>query len=476
MWRRSVSAWSGLRDRWFLPLWIPVLGLGAAAIADYDDARWMAREGLDVLAGGGIVHPDRWGWAPVPHDFVPTSPGWDVVLGMAWHLGREPGLLIATAATLAACLWVVALAARALGAGDTAIIAALLTGFVVMGSFLNPRASVVAVALLLLQFLLVRRSNSTVRIALSGFLCAYAGIWIHGSWTALALAAAVGNVWLIHGDRQADRNSRRTRALVGAIAPPLGALAGPLGTDAWTNAARVAEQCRSVITEWSTPWALGGADLALWLALLAATAALLWFAAQERSLQLRQLLALLALGAVIAGAVAARFMLIGGFLALPVLASALGRGLPWDRIRRCLGERGHERYWRNIATLLLILAIPTDIAALAMHAYGPDPAILSLPGHCRLFASDKLSKPISLYRPDVQTWVDGRQDYWGRIRMQQMQGYLLVTRPSALLPAGTSCVLLERNPAPPLADRLQASPDWRLVAQSPGLTVWARRA
>ena len=486
---------AGLRAHWPLTVWITALSLWRAATGDHTESMWMSREGADVLAGGGFTHADRWSWTPQQWDFVPTSPGWELLSAAgASVIGALAFPLLAflvTASTLA----VQARLARHLGASTLATIAALGLSATFAAGILTSRAAAPAFMLLMVELLVFWRlrtrilgASVTRRLLGSGVLAftfAYVGIWLHNSWTMFAVMASVGIALILRDDADARW---RTAALSAAAASMLATVVGPLGINAWTNAARVSAECRGLVREWTTPWALGDVWPWLWVAVaVIVTLGCLHELRRPRAALRRPLTVIqlaIAVGAVVAGAVAIRFLLLGIVAATPLLAhwlTLLTRSARAMRLRRALGERGSSRYWTTIAAMLGIVALALSFVVVAGTPVRESAAIAALPRNCNLFSDDFDAKRVEYWRPDIRVWVDGRQDYWGRERLLEANRYQAGAVAGRLVPAGTTCVVLSTSDtratgvAHALAHALDRNPDWQRLVTTPELTAWSTR-
>jgi len=472
------------RDWLLLAACISLLSIWRAFFGDASEPMWLSREGLDVLKGVPFVHADRWSWSPQPWDFVPTSPGWEILAGAFRDTMGSHGIIALTALSVGASLAALAWISVSLGASATATTASLMVTASLCSSLMSGRASLPAFVWMLfaVQLLWVSRhllARQAVAISMaSTFACAlgvgYVGIWMHNSWTAFAPLGSAAAVFLLFNADFGPRTRRLLLGLGGSTGLCLGVTLGPLGMEAFTNSARVAAATSGLITEWTSPWKLGGAWLGLWW-----LSGLLMLFVVTRELQHRLagwpvrpsvVYTVIALGAMLAGSVALRFTLLGVIAASPVLARALS-ATPGLGIQRAFGERAHERYWRTVFSLLMVVALPLCLIAARMQSQLPDPAITALPTGCRLFSDDETAKYVEYFRRDIRVWIDGRHDYWGRERLELSNAYLAgqLTR---TLPERTSCVLLSVNAYPRLTDRIDADPAWVRNVQTELYTLW----
>lgn len=482
-----------VRDQGLLPAWIAIIALWRAAAGDHTEAMWMSREGAAVLADGALKHPDQWGWAPQPWDFIPTSPGWEVLSGALWRslgtFGFSVLAFFVTAGTLGVLAWV----ARGLGASRLAIVAALIFTSALASGILTSRAGLPAFALLIglfmsfwtlrTRFRALSSAKATAAAAAFGFAFGYTGIWLHGSWTLFSVVAAAGLLLLATSVEFGPVRHRFTVAATAGTSAVVATLVGPLGPSVWANTLRVGAECRGLVKEWTSPWSLGSIWPSLWLIMVALL--LLGISGDWRRRKhvardpLRLVMIALALGAVAAGAIAIRFLLLGIVAAAPLLASWLTtfvRSRPVARIRDSLGERGQEPYWRTIAALLAVAVLPFAAIDAAQTPWTANAAISALPRACNLFSDDYDAKAVEFWRPDVRVWVDGRQDYWGRERIVLTNRYVAGLIPGRLLPEGATCVLLQTAEKSQLARSLNDSDAWTRVVRNHELTLWAPAA
>lgn len=488
---RTGVALTTVRDRHLHWLWITLFALWRAGAGDHSEAMWMSREGLDVLAGTPLVHQDSWSWAPQPWDFIPTSPGWQLMSGALRGALGYPGLMLLTGLTVWLSLAGVARVARGWGASSTGTSIAILCVASAASSSMSARAGLPAFVLLLVAidglWRLRRRLaatgmvRSTAALLGAAFGTAYVGVWMHGSWATFALVA-LGAGALQLTSSEFGTTSRRLM-LLGALVIGLmaGVASGPLGLGVLADTGRVAEACLGIIAEWSPPLRVGPAWFLLWAIAQAGVMALGvahwrnrshdWIARPETTF------VALALGATTAGAFVMRFLMLGIIAATPPLAVHLTRTLQApseSRLGKLLGERLSDDYWRRLLALLALALAPVVVAQAALAPRIADPAIAALPSGCRLFSDDATAKPVEFWRADVRVWLDGRHDYWGRERLLLSDRFLAGASPTPV-PPGTTCVLLGSGSGDGLAQRLADDPGWRYVGGSARYRLWLPR-
>lgn len=480
-----------LWERLILPLWIAAIAAWRVAGDDQADALWMAREGASVLKGQPWIHADSWSWDPVASDFIPTSPGWQVLLAHAQSLSGRQGIAALTFVSICLSLAAVAWASRVLGASRAVTALAVIGCSTLAMGLLSSRAALPALALFLAVLTAFWRSRgvlartqtalATVATATMGVVAGAAGIWLHSSWTAYSLAAALG-IWIMLRNRAFGAAWHRLAIGVAATTGLLlGTLTGPTGLDAWSNAGRVSSACSGLLLEWKHPWDLGTFWVVAWAALLlyaiVLTARCIRNTSTTHPLQLALMPAFL--GLTLAGGYAARFVLLGALAGAPLMAapgSRASRRLLFGLLRRTLGSRSYEVYWRPVVAMLGALALAAAALQLPDIRYSVDRAVAAIPTGCQTFTSQGSGKAVTGSRFDVTVWMDGRQDYWGRERILQSNAYLSGVGQPTLLPAGTQCVLLESGQFPRLSQALQESGDWQLSVQATGFTLWLPRS
>jgi len=130
------------QDWRLLSVWVLFLAALRAASDREVDAFWMVREGLALLQGSPLVHPDVWSWAPVDRHFVPTSPLWQFALAQSWKWAGLHGVFLVSFTSIALALTLIAVLSRAIGAGPELTVGILITVSIVCGPLFVARASV----------------------------------------------------------------------------------------------------------------------------------------------------------------------------------------------------------------------------------------------------------------------------------------------------------------------------------------------
>lgn len=479
-----------LADRLLIVTWALALAVPVAASDAFTDNLWMAREGEAVLQGAQFLHTNQWSWADGAVPFVPTSPGWQVLLGEAWSWAGISGLygfgLLAVTASLLTLAWV----ARILGARSAGTVLALvLLGL--LPTTLSTRPALAGPTLLVAELgwvwnlrpRLLRWPTwrSALVIGTTTFVTAALGIWVHASWTAFSVASGLAIAAMLWQPAPASQDRQVAISAAAIAGGLLGATTGPSGLSVWEQALRVQAVCAGLLTEWSPPWQgeQPWVSTSLWLLVLTLVLGLGAGLLRARALTPRVAWVLLALaaGSVVATANAARFIVPATVFVAPLLAAQLSRFMAptyTSRLRRVMGERAGDSYWTVILSALCVVLLPAMIAMSQPLPILHDPAIASLPRDCRLFAPATTSNAVLLARPDAHVWIDGRADMWGRNRLLEAARYWRVDDPRNLVPAGTSCVLIGRASAVPLRAALEASADWQRTARSGQLELWSR--
>ena len=483
---RNAFAQQRLLSAVLVGSWLVAIAATAALSDGMTDPFWQAREGVDVLAGGGWLHPDRWA-LHAPAQFVPTSPGWQILLGLGWRAGGVQGLYLVAVLTIGLALLALVRVARRLGAA--VVVMPLMFAWLAVCSpaSLTFRASFGAIVLVVLLWCEVdaflARSQSQWRIvwvAACAFCASVVGIWMHASWAGYGVLAAGGCGWLWARVSSASMRGRIAGSILVTVIGAAGVTLGPVGLDVWHEAARVAAVCRDLITEWMPPWQSGNPVLwvSLWLVVLGTTLIALRFGWASRRDATPLELLLLALGLSLLGAalLSVRFLPQAATVLAPVIAAQLTRSLRSTsaRARRAaMGERATGLYWSRVFTGVGV-ALCVTLAALQLPPFPrlQNPAIRALPPSCHLLSDAASANLVLLGRQDVRPWIDGRADMWGRERLVAAQEYLYGVHPGALLPTGINCVLLRADDYATLAHWLAGQADWTEIARTDEFIAW----
>jgi hypothetical protein len=516
--------------RWIPPTssaiaWISMVALAAvrAGSPEERDPYWEARAGLENLSGVPLARPDTWSWAPMNHDFFPNSPAWNYLLGISWWTGGFWGLFVFGFLVIFGFFALAYLMARKLGAHPLGALAGIVAGFVWAMPMLSPRGTLGIQFLLLLGLFiptwwrprLERHSpwaNAGTFLAIGASL-GTVGNWVHLSFFFLgpALAACWGVYWLASDwpgswrVRLADRR-RWAVTLGGAVGLVLGSLTTPYGVVGTMEHSReTAEACSTYILEWVSPFDprfFGAWQLATqWpiSGLFGATSVVLlvrWWVIRVRSgsvdnrFALISSIATLALPLAIAGMFALRFLGASVLLLMPIWGTAITWVAHRARQRADALAANHRfketatrwtqtSSWRNVLTIVLALLLPFAIwLSLGLHARPPEmDAIESLPSGCRLFSTASIAGPTILVRHDVPVWLDGRADYYGEQQLADYFAYLHGIGDTAAPPGATCAIfpaLTQPTKLPWVTARLNADPQWRLVATINSFDVWLR--
>lgn len=471
----------------FVAVWAIAVSGNASLSDSLSDPFWQAREGMDVLAGGGWVHADHWASGAVSQ-FVPTSPGWELMLGLAYRAGGASLLYAVSVVAMAAAIAALWAAARRLGA-DVVLAPVMVVWLALSPGVLTLRATFAAAVLVVLLWTgldvaLARQGNHVPAwmVAIAAGSSSALGIWIHASWAVYGPVAALGACALWRSYSPAVWPRRLLGIALIITVGTAGTLLGPAGTGVWREAARVAAACRGLITEWMPPWSNPDAGLwtSLWLLAMLLVGAMVRFAWRQRGAVGVLEWLLLGLGAVLTvlTMTAIRFIGQGAIVLAPVLVVHLTRVLRSSRARQLrtrLGERGTGKYWmRVLAGVGAALLFATSIAGGQPFPRLRDPALQGLPSSCTLFSDAATANLVLLQRPDVVPWIDGRADMWGRERLTAAQRYLVSPRARELVPSSVTCVLLPNARYQRLVALLQTSSDWTIRAQSGRFTVWVK--
>lgn len=455
---------------------------------------------MENLAGGPLIAPETWSWSEATGVWYPNSPLWNVILGFGFQSAGYWGFFLVTALALLALFGVSYALARLLGARRLPALLGLLGAYLAAFAMLSPRATVAAEIVLLVGIYgALRWSQQASRfgpvlnliVALTAATAlSVLGNWLHLSFLLLAPAMAVVwlAIWLLTPGLA--RATRWALILAGGAGWGVGVLLSPYGV--WGGLARsqaVRDACEGIITEWSGPF-VPGVSWTAWVPAIAvavvASGALWWcyrrLRTKRRDLATRGLVALTLIGApaAIAGMTAIRFLGLGLLTLAPVAAVALSSAAvklrPGAKAR--FGARGEEylsgKMWRVLLTAVSILLLPGVLLLGAQHSVPAERGLTQqLPADCQFFGAPGIAGAVILDRPDVQVWIDGRADFYGRTFMIDTATYFNGVN-AELVPPGTTCLIVDQTSplTNGLAERLAASDQWRPTGRSGDFVLW----
>jgi hypothetical protein len=436
--------------------------------------------------------------------WYPNSPAWNLALGLAWDSLGYWGLFWIGLASIGLFLGLSLFASRVAGARALPALLAFVPILLASSAALSARATVVIQAALLASALfawwwggrLTRRRPllHVATVGAVGFAVSLVGNWIHLSFMLLAGAVAVMWTiawWLSPGVGNGIRVALTASGTGGLF---LGCVFSPYGLE---RSRIVGEICRGLIVEWTSVPAAIAMGEARWVpvvlvALLAAVGCAVWVVRLVRArgrfdarVRLVVPLAVLGVPLTLAGTGAIRFLAVGMLVLLPVAAAALTSLV--DLVHRQQRERrrwshpklveyASGRFWVVILTGIAIVMLPLT-AVVATKGARPAEADLAamLPDRCSLFSDAATAGPILLARPDVEVWLDGRADFYGRAHLIQANRILAAAAP---IPAGADCVILPLTTgsglAFPIVAALDADGEWDRVATHAGYGMWIR--
>jgi hypothetical protein len=445
-----------------------LLGIMRAEAAIDTDALWSARFGADYLASGRLPRTDPYSWTAYGHSWIPSSWGWNVLLGLGYRSDGVRGIwLVGILAAIALALAVSVAAAR-IGAAPipTAMTFAALG---ILALVVSPRAQTASNVLALvlpmsLPTLLFTKRRSAVRAGV--ILVAMQVLWMNLHTVAvlgplLLVAAGAGHLYAarLH-DVSWTRGLRRLTWLVPVVA--IGCLATPYGLGSIRHMREVRSASVGLINEWDHAGLGNGAQVAALVLIVVAVVLLrsIWRAERYDAVAILILLA-------IASATAVRFAPMLATYLIPEIGLALG-GV---EVRRSM-------QWRIVlAECVVLLAF----ASLHIGTFGKlstansSPRLVAmLPHDCRLVNDYVLGGAVTLLRPDVRVSVDGRNDMYGRANVLAAVG-MLGAPPGVtqrIDSAGVNCVLAPSGA--PLVAALEHDSGWRVAGHDAVRTLLLR--
>jgi MFS family permease len=432
------------------------------------DIFWGAKSGLDTIRSGHIPRHDSYSWSVPGHSWIPSSWGWNVVLGALYDAFGMAGFVVAAVALGVLLGTVVALVGRRIGAKPlpTAMALAVVGAFALAGA---PRATTL--------------STIIAPVVLMPMPAALGGSR-RQAWRAIAALVAIQIVWInLHtggllgpvivaafGIGLAARQSPPRRMgtvlrLVGALSALVAAcFATPYGWSLIAHAPKVRAASVGLIEEWQH-YSLGMLLSPTGIAAAAAVGLAVW--TTLRAKQYDRLLVLLVTVALAISAV--RFTPLVLVFVLPELSLLLGR----------LAIR--DLFMRSAAAVVGLGLLGACIGGLANFSHveelwGSPKLVREIPSGCRLFNDDVSGGTVILLRPDVPVWTDGRNDMYGRARATLTLD-LLAGAPGAphwFSREKITCALVPKSR--PIARKLLGVPGWRLVDSDASRALLVRSA
>lgn len=441
--------------------------LQALVRADFplgQDAYWGARYGLDIIRTGRIPRTDTFSWTAHGRSWIPSSWGWNVVLGGAYDAFGYLGFWLLAAAVSIACALVAGLLARRAGAAPLVALA-VYAPIGMLGVAAIPRAQTLSnVAALLIVVLTVPVVTSRGRAAVPWLLalCGAEASWMNLHSMALlgpVLVAVTGAAVLIGRRVLTWRRGGWLVTATGATA--LACLATPYGWLPITHAADVRAASFGLVTEWASA---GFSSVTQILTLLGVVLglALCWRAWRGGRFALAACLLILAL----ATALAIRFLPMLAVAATPEVALVVGR------------LRVRERFMRvvvgAVAAVVALLGIAGWRDLTALEPMVSPQLIAAIPAGCHLLNDDLAGDAVILARPDVSVSLDGRYDMYGREQVKRELDEFAGKPGTAaeLAREGVGCILGPTSTG--LVHALRSSPGWRVAAEDGFRTLLVR--
>jgi hypothetical protein len=425
-----------------------------AGAIESGDVFWHIRTG-DLILDSGIPAADSFSWTAQGEPWQPNAWLSDVIwAGLRAGFGLTAISLLRGAAVVAIAL-LVYWSARRRQAGPWASVAVAVVATLLINPFVSERP--LLVGFLLFPVLLAAGQN--YRSGSKWALAAAAGsmvLWsnLHGSFlTGVAVIGLYALGWMLE-----DRRWRRPLILGFTVAGA--ALVNPYFVSAYTHALTIRDASVN-IEEWQ-PLSTTDPRGVLLLAFMAAAAWALTRLKAWRSYSASLPLVFLAAGTI--GVVRT-----GGFFVLaaaPVVAAALSalatvRLRSWARPRR-----GPITIGFVVAGLLMAGQQFGNLSNAG--SLGPrfsTELVAAVPAGCRLFNEYDLGGFVIDQRwPAVLVSQDGRNDMYGRARIELQEAWTLSSDSTVLDPSGVDCVLADLDR--PITAALQDDSRWAEVTRS----------
>lgn len=483
-----------------------MLAISRAGAPEERDPYWGAQAGWENLTGSPLARTDTWSWS-ADGVWYPNSPLWNMVLGAGWHWLGYWGLFWSALLSLGLFLWLAWRLALVLGARPLPGLFGMALPLALSMPMLSARATLMAQSLVLISVLFAYRwsfraaGESPVKnalvVGLTGGVISTLGNWIHLSFMLLAAVIAVmwSTVWWL--TPRLATGHRATMSVVGTIGLFLGVALSPYGIALTVERSRaVQEACTGLILEWTSVWDVAQVQwyAAALLAVVAAVAASLWLASLVRSEgwhepRLRALLPLLLMGlpTAFAGWVTLRFLGLSLLALVPIAAAlfTLVANHVHHRTRASssgflalgrVAEFTSGRYWTVVLTSVAVLVAPGALYLGSRGARPPETNVIErLPANCLSVTDGAIAGPLILARPDVQVWIDGRADFYGRDHLVAAYRVYLGEEP---IPDQATCAIFPvpswRNQLTRPQAELDADPRWTRIGEADGYILWVK--
>lgn len=430
---------------------VPLALIRAEVLAE-SDTFWETRSGLLILQQGAIPRTDPFSWTAAGEPWTLNSWGADVADGVAYSVAGLAGVAALGAIALMVLFGALLLAARRLGASPMLSAGLILLCTPLLIGWLSARpqlADYISILLVvrLLGALLEKRPAVPLLAALAGVTV----VWVNlHAASLLGAAVAVTLVAVLLAARAGVRHI--AQAAAGAVVCGLASAINPYGIGVLAQVGGVQASSTGLITEWQGVNPLDPSQGPLLLLALAG----LMVASRRRDAVWMAAIAT----STAASAVAERFLPIAVLLALPVLASTLTRPAVqrYLRSRRLLVAPG-------AALLVAVLGVMAlgGIGRLGAPARTyPTALVQELPHHARVLNAYDFGGYVILERPDVQVFIDSRNDLYGPTRVAAAEATLAGRGDLESALRRTNAVLV--GPRSGLARRLRSDAGWRVEA------------
>ena len=444
-----------------------LLALHRAEAALDTDVLWSARYGADVTHTGHLPHSDTYSWTAHGHEWIPSSWGWNVLLGIAYRLAGVSGMWVLGILISAGLGVMIGLVAARIGAAPlrTAMVFAVLGIFALV---VIPRAQAVgylvllAFPLLLPDVLFGTRSRA---LRAAAIILALQIVWMN-----LHTVAVVGPVVLLAGggaqligDRRRSGSSAVLRLLATTAAASLACLATPYGTAPITHIPAVRRASVGLINEWDHA---GIGNIAELTSLAAALAAIAVAVVAWRGGRYSTAGILIVLAAAAASAV--RF----GPMTIVMLIPELARGMGKLEVRPFIMRRAIAL---GCGALVVFIVLNLDSFASLNDDAGSPRLVAELPSGCRLLNDYTIGGAVILKRHDVPVSIDSRNDMYGRRLVLKNEDVLenSIDVRSYVAQQGVTCVLAKTGYK--AVQILSTTPGWKAMDHDSVRTLLVRQ-